>query len=812
MTEQPKPAPPGPASGPDGSRSPAPTATVPEKSGSSLPLSEVERSARFGQAAEKAPDDHPAAPKRRRRFGIFAARRSPSTTTPSPVSKPDTGAESAPAAPPAAPQQTRPAGALPRQRKALPTTRPPGAPPDPWTAFATIPEQSPGRVRRATRTVRRALVHEYALVIYAGSVLAVLMTWPTLRYPLHTLPQDLGDPARQAWQISWAGHILATDPIRLWHSNAYYPEALSFGFGDSLLGYAPFALVGDGPAAAVLRYNLLFVAAHALLAIGAYALVRQLGARPIGASVAAVAFAYAPWRLAQEGHLDVISAGAIPLALAMLARGHGYSMRYGFRPARRHAGWAAAGWAAATWQISLGFSLGVPFAYVLAIILIVLLVASVVHGVRHNGKTALHRFLRGKHDSLLGWRLVATDTLGATIFTGVALLIAVPYALVPDSSSRLQEIRFFSPPLRSLLIGPAESRIWGASHVVPRSTLGWAGEMSLLPGFALYALALAGLIFSVWRLRHRLLLFLGLVVAVVLTLGTTFFGGRWTYLPLFGSFPASFDLRIPGRLMLWVTLILAILAAGAVDDFVRRAEHLAAQRVPPWPGPWMRTAMLAPLVLVALEGWNATAHPVVPPQPAAMRTVTGPMLVLPTGELSDQMVQLWSTSRFESMANGGGTFAGARQNELRSKVASFPDQASIEYLRSIGVTTVVLLRNEVAGTRWERSGEIPVDGLGIQREDLPDAVVFRLRPATPSPQPSDPNAPPGQVPSPTVSTSLPSGLGTVPPGLGTVPPGLGTVPGLETVPPNLGTVTPTTPPGTLGTVTTGQQGSLGVGP
>ncbi|MBG0560602.1 hypothetical protein I4J89_03870 [Actinoplanes sp. NEAU-A11] len=706
------------------------------------------------------------------------------------------------------------AGAIPRQRKQLPATRPPGAPPDPWTVFATIPEQPPSRISRALRTARRSLIHEYALVIYAGCLLAVLMTWPTLRYPMHTLPQDLADPARQAWQIAWAGHILSSDPIRLWHSNAYYPEPLSFGFGDSLLGYAPFAMLGDGPLAAVLRYNILFVVAHALLAIGTYALVRQLGARPIGSAAAAIAVACAPWRLAQEGHLDVISAGGIPLALAMLARGHGYSLRHGFRPARRHVGWAAAGWAVAVWQVSLGFSLGVPFAYVLGLILVVLLVASIVHGAVHDGRLALHRFLRGKHDSLLGWRLVATDTLGATIFAGVALLIAVPYALVPESGSRLEEIRFFSPPLRGLLIGPAESRVWGAAHVVPRSSLGWAGEMSLLPGFVLYALALTGLFFSIWRLRHRLLLFLGLAVTVVLTLGTTFFGGRWTYLPLFGHFPASFDLRIPGRLMFWVTLILAVLAAGAVDDFVRRAEHLAELRMPPWPGPWMRTAMLAPVILIGLEGWNATAHPVVPAQPAAMRTVTGPLLVLPTAEISDQMVQLWSTSRFEPMANGGGTFAAARQSELRTRVASFPDMPSVEYLRSIGISTVLLLRAEVVGTPWERAGDVPVDALGIQREDLPDAVVFRLsRSSTASPQPSGPQPAPSTGTQPGIGISPQPGLGVSPQPGGSPQPTLGSsispTPGLGT---GTGRLQPVNAPASPGTLSPADPGAAGTTP
>jgi hypothetical protein len=602
-----------------------------------------------------------------------------------------------------------------RRRKKIPTTRPPGAPPDPWTAFASESERPPGRLRRGLRAVGHGLIHEYALVTYAGLLLAVLMTWPTLRYPMHTVPQDVWDPARQAWQVAWAGHILITDPAQLWQSNAFFPERYSFAFGNSLLGYAPAGMLGDGPYAAVLRYNILFVLAHALLLIGGYALVRQLGAGRTGAAVAAVAFAYAPWRLAQEGHLDIISAGGIPLALAMLARGHGWSIRHGLRTRRRHAGWAALGWLVVAWQISLGFSLGLPFAYVLAGILLVMLIA-----------VPVRRWRKRDDRPVLGWGLIITDLLGALIVAGVGALIALPYLRSADTADAVTEIRFFSPPVQSLLIAPAESRIWGVPHAVPRASLAWPAEMTLLPGFVLYALALVGLVFSVWKWWQRLLLLLGAVAAGILTLGTTFFDGRWTYLPLFGHLPQSFGVRIPGRLMLWVTLLLAILAAGAVAEVVRRAEHWSAQRIPPWPGPWLRLATFVPLLLVLAEGWNATAHPVMPRQPAAVRAVTGPMLVLPTSALQDQNVMLWSTTRFPAMANGSGGFASDRQATLRQNVAAFPDAGSVQYLRNLGVTTVLLLRSQAQGTPWERAGDVPVDTLGIRREDLDDAVIFRL--------------------------------------------------------------------------------------
>ena len=683
------------------------------------PMSEVERAAAIAEGAlvrpVVSPDRNaPSEQAGRRRFGLFK-RRPPKVGTPStaavspaPVPAPsDVAAE--------VQQDPQGTGAGTATKEPLSTARPPGAPPDPWTAFATTPERAPGLIRRATRKFLRSFIHEYALAIYGGLVLAVALTWPTLRYPLHTLPQDLGDPSRQAWQISWAGHILRTDPVRLWQSNAFYPRSNSFAFGDSLLGYAPVGMLGDGPLAATLRYNILFVLAHALLAIGGYALVRQLGAGRTGATLAAVAFAYAPWRLAQEGHLDIISAGAIPLALAMLARGHGWSLRHGLRPDHRHTGWAALGWLVAAWQVTLGFSLGLPFLGVLALILVVLLICTPIRWLRR-------RNLR----PVLGWRLLITDMLGPLIVAGIAALIMLPYLRIANASNSITEIKFFSPPLRSLLIGPAESRLWGAPHAVPRSTLGWPAEMTLLPGFVLYALALTGLVFSVWKFWHRLVLLVALAAMIILTLGTTFFGGRWTYLPLFGHLPASLDVRIPGRLMLWVTLLLGILAAGAVADFVRRAELWSAQRIPPWPAPWLRVATLLPLALVIVEGWNATAHPVVSAQPTTMRSLAGPMLVLPTDAVTDETVLLWSTSRFQKLANGSGGFAAARQAELRRNVATFPDAASIQYLRSLNVNTVLLLRSRVAGTSWERAGDTPVDALGIRREDADNAVIFHL--------------------------------------------------------------------------------------
>ncbi|AXO38536.1 hypothetical protein MicB006_6281 [Micromonospora sp. B006] len=589
-------------------------------------------------------------------------------------------------------------------------------PADPWSAFGPAPEPVLGRPRRAIRAVGRFLVHEWTLAVVAALALAAAMTWPTLRYPRHTLPQDYWDPSLQAWQMAWSGHILRTNPAQLWHSNTFYPENWSFAFSDTLLGYAPAGLIGVGPEQAVLRYNIMFVLAHALAAFGAYALARQLGAGRIGGAVAGASFAYAPWLLAQAGHLHILSNGGIPLALAMLARGHGWSLRYGYRPRRRHAGWAFAGWLVAAWQLSLGFGIGLPFAYMLAG---TGLVSVVLWFVR-----------RRKVKRPFGWRLFLADVLGGLVFAAVGAALAGPYFRVaelhPNAERTIGDIGLYSPPASGFFTAPAESRIWGGLHEGARAVLPWHPEMTLLPGFVLYALAAGGLFFSVWRVRHRIFLLAGVLVTMALAMGTRFFGGRFTYVPLFDYLPGWSGLRTPGRMMLWTTLLLGLLAAGAVTAFCMRVRELAAERVPPWPGPWLRLATLLPLALVLVEGLNATPQPVVPRQPAALRTVDGPMLVLPSSQNLDQPVMLWSTDRFQPMVNGGSGFTPRSQARIREATVSFPDYASVDYLRQIGVKNVVVLRDELEGTPWEGMLDRPVDALGVAREQVGEAVVFRL--------------------------------------------------------------------------------------
>jgi len=655
-------------------------------------------------------------------------------SSPDPGSEPDTVSDAETASPPdtapSADTASSPqAGGLPDAAPSPDTTGEsgaaavgaPAAEPD-WEHFsppADAPVRSAGRLRRGTRRVGRFLRHEWTLASLAGLALSMIMFWPAVLHPSTTITADIWDPTLQAWQMAWSGHILKTDPSQLWNSNSFYPEQYTFAFSDTLLGYFPAGLIGSGPVAAVVRYNIIFVLLQALAFVGAYALVRQLGSGRLGAAVAAVAFGYAPWRWSQAGHMHVMSVGGMLLAFAMLARGHGFSLRDGWRPERAKPGWAYFGWLVAAWQISLGFGIGIPFAYVLGII----------------GLVAVVTWLR-RGRPRLGKRLVLFDGLGIVIFGAVAAFMARPYFIVVDqhpyAERSVSDLNALSPSIRSFFTAPAQSWLWGGLHEAARAAMPAPAETTLLPGFALYGLAFAGLFFSVWKLRTRVWLAAGVAVTMWLAWGTHAPFGKYVgYVLLYKYAPGWNAIRTPGRVIIWTTLLLGLLAAGAVCALVQRARQLADETTAGRPRLAIRLALLIPLLLVAVEGINALDHPDVPKQPAAMRTVSGPMLVLPSDQNTDEIVMLWSTSKFQPIVNGGSGFPPDQQAALRHAALSFPDGSSVAALRSVGVKSVVVLRHPPQTLlpnlyQKAQNPNVPIDGLGITRAVDDETIIYQL--------------------------------------------------------------------------------------
>jgi len=575
--------------------------------------------------------------------------------------------------------------------------------------------------RFATMGRRGRLGWEVAAVVLGSVLVAVLSNRAQVATLTTTAPGDLGDPLYFAWQLAWVGHALSSDPGGLWTTPAFLQAPDNLAFTDTVLGYAPLSLlVPGGQAGALAQLNLAVLTAGVMATVGGYALAKALGAGRIGALAAGAGFGYAPWRLEQVIHINVLSTGGIALSLAMLARGNGWSLRRGWQPGRMSPAWIAGGWAMACWQLTFGFATGIWFAYSLGVPMVCWLA-----GWLATGRRRLRRLPR---------RVLLAHALGGGAFGLTALLLVRPYLRViaahPEAVRGEDWLPLFSPPWRGLLTAPSTDVFWRTRQLTWRAGLSWPDEMVLSPGIVLLALAVAGVFFSVWPWRRRLGVVAVTAVLTVLAMGTAFpGGGRWTYLPLFHHAPGWQALRTPGRLMIWVTLGLCVLAAGLVGRIYQELS-------PRFPRPRTRTAMITmactavfgalPATAVVYEGRNITPHWHVATSPVKLATLRAPIMLLPSDQIGDYHMMLWGTEGWPVLANGNSGFDPQAQVDLRATALTFPDAESIAELRARGVLTVVVVRSRAFGGPWAGAADAPVTGLRVRRTDLGDAVVFDL--------------------------------------------------------------------------------------
>jgi hypothetical protein len=550
---------------------------------------------------------------------------------------------------------------------------------------------------------------ELGLLVVGACLLSLVMNWPL---PLHlgeTIPKDLGDPLPQSWQVAWGGHALAHQPLDFFQSNQFWPLRDTLAFSDALIGYAPAGLIGSGPDAAAVRYDLLFLFAYALCFVGAYLLARELGLGPAGAAVAGVAFAYAPFRLEQDGHLHVISSGGIPLALAVGLRG--YRLR---RP------WVVfAGFAVATWQFLIGPTLGLPLFYLLCLLG---LVAAIVWWRR--GRPALPRAL-----------IVAT-VAGAALFLLTAALVARPYMRVADEHRGAERppstVEAFSDTPQVFAAAPAENLVWGDATASIRDELQNPQEKTLFPGLLILGLAIVGALSRALERRLRIGLVAAAVGVSVLALGFQESGGLlWPYRLAYEVLPGWQGMRTPGRLFTFATLCLALLAgAGA-------SAALAAlrERAPRLGRPAIAAVVGAVALAIAVEGralpFDATdslAQPRVPPAPADVSGVPSPQLHLPALTAPDnRRYVFWSTDGFPEIVNGRSSIDPAFTERVIEAMDAFPDRTSVALLRRRGVRSVVLHLARADGTPQEGAARAPIAGLGLSRRRVGGVLVYELR-------------------------------------------------------------------------------------
>jgi len=600
------------------------------------------------------------------------------------------------------------AGAATREGNAASNASPPA------TATRSLPGVRPGADGRGRWPSSPALGwRELLCVIAAGVALAVITSWPLVLHLPSRIAPDLGDPVRTAWQVAWVGHAILHDPLHLFDANAFYPHPLSLAFSDSLLGYGPAAFFGSGTVAALVRYNLLFLFAWSLCFVGAYLLARELGLGRLGGAAGGVAFAYAPYRVTEAGHLHVISSGGIPLALFLLLRGY----------RRGSLALVLAGWLVSAWQISLGFTLGLQYSYLLG----VLALAAVASWLWRR-RPALPR------------RLVIATCAGIAVVLLVTAYESRPYLKVshdyPTAKRTLREVKTYSASAAALLAAPSGNRVWAAATKGLRAKVHSKNESVFFPGGAILVLAAIGLAAPRYPRRLRLALLGGIVVCSVLALGLGLTGAGYPYRLLYDYAPGWNGVRVPGRVFTLATLFYALLAAAGTELLAQRAGALGARHS------FRGLAAVGGAVLVVGilgEGAGRLGHPRVPQPARAEIGLPAPRLDLPTDGAADRVWQYFSTDGFYKIPGGNSTFDIPAVDDLRGGMNGFPDRASVEKLRYYGIRTVVLhlrlprLPGIVGFARPEppdafAAAAKPIAGLGLSRRRVGSIVIFQIGP------------------------------------------------------------------------------------
>jgi hypothetical protein len=300
--------------------------------------------------------------------------------------------------------------------------------------------------------VRKA--HPVALATLAYAAITLAYSWPLPRHVWHGVAHDPYDPVLNAWILWWSTKAVPLTAA-WWNAPIFWPASGTFAFSEHLLGEAPIAwpliALTHNP---LFGYNVTLLSSYVLCGLGGYFLAFTLTKRHDASFVAGVAYAFAPYRLAQLPHIQVLVSYWAPLCLAAL---HRYD---------RDAAWKWGAVAAAAWlmqSLANGY-----FMFFLSVLLAAWLLWFAL------GRWPIAKLLR----------LAACFTLAAIVMAPV--LYGYKHILVDTYSfSRgLGPAQEYGADIGSLLHATDESLLWGWLHAVRKP------EGELFPGPTIAALAL----------------------------------------------------------------------------------------------------------------------------------------------------------------------------------------------------------------------------------------------------------------------------------------------------------------------------------
>lgn len=496
-----------------------------------------------------------------------------------------------------------------------------------------------------------------SLIVF--TLLTAVMTYPQVLRMTDGVHDD-GDPYMVTWVLAWVAHQLPRAPAHLFDANIFYPERNTLAYSETLLVpglvAAPLFWLGVGP---ILIYNLVFLSGFALSGVGVALLVRRLTGNNGAAILAGIVFAFAPYRIDHYAHLQLQQTQFIPLAL--------WAFHVLLDTGRLRAG------------VLLGVFTACQMLSCMYYGLFLIPYMAVVCGTMLIAKRAMPR-------RLVALAVAAAIVIVALIPVGRAYLAA---RNVVGERGR-EEVAQNSATWRNYLAPPELNVVYGNAFARFRDP-----ERRLFPGFVAVALAIVALWppLSATRVAYAL----GLVLAFDVSLGFNgvIYGGLYDY---FLPFKA---IRIPARMGMMVGFSLAVLAGYGATRIVEQLRSAP-----------LRRAVLTGLGVLMLVEYASRPMELGAAQlraPEAYADLvrdrgdspTAVLFEFPTSAKSDPTYLYYSTFHWQYLVNGYSGFFPPSYEKIENAVRNFPDEMSMNAIKSHGVRYLVIHGEWLYGDRYE---------------------------------------------------------------------------------------------------------------
>ncbi len=470
--------------------------------------------------------------------------------------------------------------------------------------------------------------------------------------------------------MAWVAHQVLVNPLHLFEANIFFPERNTLAYSDhlfvqSMMG-APLLWSGASP---VLVHNLVLMAGLALTGWTACLVMTRWTGQWLAGIVSGSLVAFNAFTLTRLPQIQDLHLEFFPLALFALDR---LLTTGATKEALKLAVWFVLQSLAGT--------------YLMVFTLISIGVAAAARPFDWMGS----RF-----------KVVAPRLgLAALCAAGLLLPFLLPYYYASETvglGRSLEETLRYSASFTDYLVAPGTLHFewlgWGRRH--------WQGS-ALFPGVVAMLLAVAGIATRGWRdPKARMVLAVG-CVAFALSFGPAFPPYRWLYRVL----PLLSGIRGAVRFGEIVLAAVGLLAGFGVAAILRR-----------WPSRPVAVACLTLVVAANLEALRAplyySEYRGIPPVYDALEELDRNAVLawFPFyGSAQFHMnapFMLVSTRTFHRMVNGYSGFKPASYYEHARQFADFPDARSIESLRDLGVSVVLVDRRNMRPAALSRLPQFP---------------------------------------------------------------------------------------------------------